>query len=100
MVGGYNDTQDSLAGAGRIGQAHSRAVAQTVGAELVAVSDVSAEAARTIADQHHCQTASMDEIAENPEIDAVLICTQIYMQNKLKNLLPQAKRCFVKSLLI
>ena len=41
----------------------------------MAVSDVSAEAARAIADQHHCQTASMDEIAENPEIDAVLICT-------------------------
>ena len=65
----------ALLGAGRIGQAHSRAVAQTVGAELVAVSDVSAEAARAIADQHHCQTASMDEIAENLEIDAVLICT-------------------------
>lgn len=65
----------ALLGAGRIGQAHSRAVAQTVGAELVAVSDVSAEAARAIADQHNCQTASMDEIAENLEIDAVLICT-------------------------
>ena len=65
----------ALLGAGRIGQAHSRAVAQTVGAELVVVSDVSAEAARAIADQHHCQTASMDEIAENLEIDAVLICT-------------------------
>lgn len=65
----------ALLGAGRIGQAHSRAVAQTAGAELVAVSDVSAEAARAIAVQHHCQTASLDEIAENPEIDAVLICT-------------------------
>ena len=67
--------RNALLGAGRIGQAHSRAVAQTAGAELVAASDVNAEAARAIADQHQCQTASLDEIADNPNIDAVLICT-------------------------
>ncbi|MGB1554245.1 MAG: inositol 2-dehydrogenase [Candidatus Puniceispirillaceae bacterium] len=65
----------ALLGAGRIGQAHSRAIAQTPGAELVAVSDVNIDAAAAIAHQHGCATASLDAIAKDPNIDGVLICT-------------------------
>ena len=65
----------ALLGAGRIGQAHSRAIAQIPGAELVAVSDVNIDAASAIAHQHGCATASLDAIAKDPNINGVLICT-------------------------
>ncbi|NNE86438.1 MAG: Gfo/Idh/MocA family oxidoreductase, partial [Silicimonas sp.] len=64
-----------ILGAGRIGQVHARAVSETRGARLVAVSDPYADAAQAIAEAYGCDVRSVDEIAAASDIDAVLICT-------------------------
>ena len=64
-----------ILGAGRIGQVHARAVGETKGATLVAISDPFPEAAQAIADEHGCDMRSVDEIAAAPDIDGVLICS-------------------------
>jgi len=62
-------------GAGRIGRVHSRAVAATPGASLVAIADPIAAAAQDIAAMYGCDIRSIDAILTSPDVDAVVICT-------------------------
>ncbi|NCO85360.1 MAG: inositol 2-dehydrogenase [Rhodobacterales bacterium] len=62
-------------GAGRIGRVHSRAIAATPGARLVAIADPIAAAAQAMADAHGCAIRSIDAILAADDIDAVVICT-------------------------
>ena len=64
-----------LLGAGRIGKVHARAVSADAGAQLVAVADAMAPAAKAIADQYGCEVRSIDAILAAKDIDAVVICT-------------------------
>lgn len=64
-----------LLGAGRIGRVHATNIAGHSESELVAVSDVNEEAARSLATSFGATVASSKEILEDPGIDAVLIAT-------------------------
>ncbi len=65
----------ALLGAGRIGQVHARAVADTPDARLSAVADADPEAAASLARAHGARVLEPEAIAADPGIDAVLICT-------------------------
>lgn len=65
----------AILGAGRIGQVHARAVHGTSGADLVAIADPFADAARAVADQYGAEIRSIDQIASSDDVDAVAICT-------------------------
>jgi myo-inositol 2-dehydrogenase/D-chiro-inositol 1-dehydrogenase len=67
-----------LIGAGRIGQVHARTIANRVSeARLLAVTDPIASVAHGIADKFRISHIADDyrRILDNPEIDAVMICT-------------------------
>lgn len=64
-----------LLGAGRIGQVHAVNIAGHTRSTLVAVSDIYAEAAGTLAAAHGAEARSSDAILNDPGIDAVLIAT-------------------------
>ena len=73
-----NTLHIGLLGAGRIGTVHAQTIVQRVpGAQLVAVADVNASAAQTLAARFGVTRAGADptEIIEDASIDAVLICT-------------------------
>ena len=65
----------ALLGAGRIGQVHARAVNSNQQAALVAVAEVSKEAADSVISTFGGEFRSIDAIASSDDIDAVLICT-------------------------
>ncbi|WP_295805797.1 inositol 2-dehydrogenase [uncultured Nitratireductor sp.] len=65
----------ALLGAGRIGKVHARAIAASVDARLVAVSDAFADAAQTVAEAYGCAVCSIDEVETDKSIDAVVVCT-------------------------
>ena len=62
-------------GAGRIGRVHSKAIAGTAGARLVAIADPVAKAAQDMADAYGCEIRTIDAILTSADIDAVVICT-------------------------
>ena len=64
-----------LLGAGRIGKVHAKAVSADAGAQLVAVADAMAPAAKALADQYGCEVRSIDAILAAKDIDAVVVCT-------------------------
>ena len=64
-----------ILGAGRIGQVHARAIAQSRDAELAAISDPVPAAAHAMADIYGCSIRTADEIITASDIDAVIICT-------------------------
>jgi len=64
-----------LLGAGRIGQVHAVSIAGHPGSELVAVSDVNAQAAETLAVKYGADACGSEEIISDDSIDAVLIAT-------------------------
>ncbi|QEW24047.1 Inositol 2-dehydrogenase (plasmid) [Paracoccaceae bacterium] len=64
-----------LLGAGRIGQVHAVNIAANPRSTLVAVSDVVADAAATLAGKYGAEARSSDEILGDPSIDAVLVAT-------------------------
>ncbi|MCW5323410.1 inositol 2-dehydrogenase [Verminephrobacter aporrectodeae subsp. tuberculatae] len=64
-----------LLGAGRIGKVHARSIAADRRSQLVAVSDIDAQAARELASTHGARPLSSQEIMADPGIDAVLIAT-------------------------
>lgn len=64
-----------ILGAGRIGQVHARAVSSVPAAKLVAVAETVVEAAKQVEADHGCEIRTIDQIAEAPDIDAVIICT-------------------------
>jgi myo-inositol 2-dehydrogenase / D-chiro-inositol 1-dehydrogenase len=65
----------ALLGAGRIGKVHARAIAQDADARLVAVADVSPEAAEHLATAWGAAVRGIPAIAAAADIDAVIICT-------------------------
>lgn len=65
----------ALLGAGRIGKVHARAISGDPDAELAIVYDPISKAAEAIAGHYSCAMAGIDEIAADPAIDAVAICT-------------------------
>jgi myo-inositol 2-dehydrogenase/D-chiro-inositol 1-dehydrogenase len=71
-----SDVRIAVAGVGRIGSMHAGIIArQTAGARLVAVADVNADAARSVAADLQVDAASVDEIVTSADVDAVAICT-------------------------
>lgn len=64
-----------ILGAGRIGQVHAHAIAQSRDAELVAISDPVPAAAHAMANMYGCSIRTADEIITASDIDAVVICT-------------------------
>ncbi len=64
-----------LLGAGRIGRVHAINIANHSRSQLVAVSDVNEEAARSLADAYGARADSSEAILADASIDAVLIAT-------------------------
>ena len=67
-----------IIGAGRIGQVHAKSITYHIPqAEIVAISDIYLEGAMKVADELGIPNACADyhEILNNPEIEAVLICS-------------------------
>lgn len=65
----------ALLGAGRIGQVHARSISTHPDCRLVAVADVVTAAAQKLANQHAAAVRSVEEILDDPSIDAVMIAT-------------------------
>ena len=65
----------ALLGAGRIGNAHARAISGNPDAELIAVTDALPEAAAALAAKYGAEVRSLAAIEASDDIDAVLICT-------------------------
>ncbi|WP_378947164.1 inositol 2-dehydrogenase [Paracoccus sp. R86501] len=65
----------ALLGAGRIGQVHAKSITQTESCQLVAVADVNVAAAEALAAQIGATACTVDQIINDPAIDAVLIAT-------------------------
>jgi myo-inositol 2-dehydrogenase/D-chiro-inositol 1-dehydrogenase len=64
-----------LLGAGRIGRIHGLNVARSDGAALTAVADANADASSRLATETGAKPASLDQILDSADIDAVMICT-------------------------
>lgn len=64
-----------LLGAGRIAGVHATAITTNPGSTLVAVSDISTDAAAKLAVQYGAEARTTDAILNDPAIDAVLIAT-------------------------
>ncbi|MCB5203963.1 inositol 2-dehydrogenase [Neorhizobium sp. T786] len=64
-----------LLGAGRIGRVHAVNIAGHARSELVAVSDVNEDAARSLAKVYGAKAISSEEMLQDNSIDAVLIAT-------------------------
>lgn len=64
-----------LLGAGRIGKVHAKAIRGNPDAELVAVADAMPAAAEALAREHGCKVSTIEAIAADKGIDAVVICT-------------------------
>ena len=65
----------AILGAGRIGKVHARAISTCPDTQLISVSDPLPTSANEIANLYGCKVASIDEIANDSDIHAVLICT-------------------------
>ena len=65
----------ALLGAGRIGQVHARSISANPDCKLVAVADVAADAAQTLATRYRAEVRCVDDILADSAIDAVLIAT-------------------------
>ena len=65
----------AILGAGRIGIVHAQAIRTISGAKLVAMAETSEKAAKSAQLAFGCDLRSIDQIAESPDIDAVIICT-------------------------
>ena len=65
----------AILGAGRIGQAHARAISATPGARFVALSEPMAAAAQDMQARYGCDLRSIDDIAGSDDVQAVAICT-------------------------
>lgn len=65
----------AVLGAGRIGTVHAAAISRNANADLKAVADAIPEAARSLAESHHCDVKTIDQIETAADIDAVVICT-------------------------
>ncbi len=65
----------AVLGAGRIGVVHASAIRAVEGAELVAIAEPFAGAAKAAQDRFGCDLRTIEECATSDDIDAVVICT-------------------------
>ena len=65
----------AIFGAGRIGKVHAASIRMDPRSELVAVTDVMAEAAEALAREHSIPVRSPDDILGDPSIEAILIAS-------------------------
>ncbi|MEM7724576.1 MAG: Gfo/Idh/MocA family oxidoreductase, partial [Pseudomonadota bacterium] len=65
----------ALFGAGRIGKVHAASIRMDPRSELVCVTDVMAEAAEALAEEHNIAVRGADDIFADPAIYAVLIAS-------------------------
>lgn len=65
----------AILGAGRIGQAHARAISATPGATFVALAEPFQQAADDMAARYGCDLRTIDEITSSDDVQAVAICT-------------------------
>jgi len=65
----------ALLGAGRIGKTHAKAISANPDARLAFVADAMPAAAQALANQYACAISTIDEIAADAGVDAVVICT-------------------------
>ena len=92
-----------IIGAGRIGQVHAKSITYHIPqAEIVAISDIYVDGAKKVAQELGIPNYYEDyhEILNNPEINAVLICSSTDTQISLLKRLRQVKIFSAKSLLI
>ncbi|MDY6960387.1 MAG: inositol 2-dehydrogenase [Pseudomonadota bacterium] len=82
----------ALLGAGRIGKVHARAISGNPDVELSVVADASAEAAKAISDQYGCRVSTIDAIAADPVLDAVIICTPTNTHADLIEMFARARK--------
>ncbi|WP_029619705.1 inositol 2-dehydrogenase [Pseudorhizobium marinum] len=82
----------ALLGAGRIGKVHARAISGNPDVELSVVADASAEAAKAISDQYGCRVSTIDAIATDPVLDAVIICTPTNTHADLIEMFARARK--------
>ena len=64
-----------LLGAGRIGRTHARAISELDNVKILAVNDPVGESAAFITAMSGARAASQTEICNDPDIDAVIICS-------------------------
>jgi myo-inositol 2-dehydrogenase / D-chiro-inositol 1-dehydrogenase len=64
-----------ILGCGRIGQVHARSIRQIAGARLVAVADVSADAAKACGSRFDAEVRDAADIIASADIDAIVIAT-------------------------
>lgn len=65
-----------IIGAGRIGKVHAKTVANYPGAEVVTISDPNIESAEALAAEYGGRAVlSADEVINDPEVQAVIICS-------------------------
>jgi len=67
--------QVGLIGAGRIGKVHAMSVGANPDARIKYVSDVYQPAAEELAAAYGAETATVDEIMNDPDVDIVMICS-------------------------
>ncbi|MEM7317871.1 MAG: inositol 2-dehydrogenase [Pseudomonadota bacterium] len=65
----------AILGAGRIGRVHAKAVYENRQASLVAVCDAIPDAADAVVRDFGGQVSSIDAVADDPDVNAVIICT-------------------------
>src|SRR5918997_1137035 len=65
----------AVLGAGRIGRIHGRNAADHADAHLVAVADPHGPAAQELAAATGADVASLDDVVERSDVDAILVCT-------------------------
>lgn len=73
--GGSMTIRFAVLGAGRIGQVHARAIATTVGAQMIAIADPVVAAAQAAVDAFGGEIRDIDRILASDDVDAVVICT-------------------------
>lgn len=73
----------ALLGAGRIGQVHAKAITANSDSRLVAVADVNASAAESLASAHGAAARSVEQILADTDVDAVLIATSTDTHSEL-----------------
>ena len=73
----------AVIGAGSMGQVHSQAYSGYDGAELVTICDVNERLARRQAHTHGCRYAyRVEDVARDPEIEAVSVATPDFAHRK------------------
>ncbi|HET6565246.1 MAG TPA: inositol 2-dehydrogenase [Xanthomonadales bacterium] len=65
----------AILGAGRIGRIHASNLMQSANAEIRHVVDVSAAAAKDLAERYHARASTVAEALTDPQVDAVVIGT-------------------------